>query len=271
MLDTDYIEVGKVAVAYDLDDSEINALVDAGGAFFGPFFLAIDFGFPSGQPYSYESSLSFAKKYIAALPCIDELSTLEGWESCKLFFRVKECTIDYFNLASSIHKHQEHYECQGQWEKAQLNCYAEVLSLILRDGSLINKPACIAHMHACGYPLRHEVKGITHNLIATIQTQSMLPLLNTDQRAKAQGGSNKETDKIKATHEACERVVDQLIKQRGLLDGRGKIGFDEFSEEVQNSMTAHGTRLNYQVSAAKLFFKLSEKLLPFKRKRGEKK
>lgn len=45
---------------------------------------------------------------------------------------------------------------------------------IIRDTIVVDKAAAIRHLSACGFPLRHEVKGITHSLVESVlnpQTQ----------------------------------------------------------------------------------------------------
>ena len=85
----------------------------------------------------------------------------------------------------------------------------------------------------------------------------------------AQGGSNPETDKINATNEHCESVEKSI---KSYLDGKGKIGFSEFEENVKQSMrNSLGSDEQYQERAARAFFKSSSIIAPFKRRRGEKK
>ena len=79
-----------------------------------------------------------------------------------------------------------------------------------------------------------------------------------------------ETDKIKATNTACIQVEASIVEQRLHLDRKGKIGKDEFAGLVETSMSAAGVGKLYQVTAAKSFFKSSDKLAPFKWRRGEK-
>ena len=86
-----------------------------------------------------------------------------------------------------------------------------------------------------------------------------------------QGGSNPETDKIKATNETCIKVEAAIVEQGLHLDRKGKIGEKEFVSLVEVSMRAAGKGDLYQATAAKSFFKSSNKLAPFKRWRGEKK
>lgn len=270
MLDVEFVEVGRVAVAYDLDEGETNSLVDAVGCYFGPsgmgLFARI---YPVGEPYTHEKAEEFAKQFVTSLPCIDQLSDPDEWKKLAPLFGVKDSNIDYGSLAIGLEEHDLPLH-------AMINWYSAILSLVLRDASLINKTDCIVYLHSCGYPLKREVKGLTHDVNATVfekQKTKITPeqLESSSADYMAQGGSRPQTDKIKATDAACARVVKAIVEERLHLDGRGKIGVNEFTELVKNSMEADQNVHLYQVTATQRFFKSSDKLLPFKRQRGEKK
>jgi hypothetical protein len=82
------------------------------------------------------------------------------------------------------------------------------------------------------------------------------------------GGSQPETAKIEKTRQACSRFV--LAFQMGNhLDRNGKIGLIEFQELVLSSMQSGSEGAYFQKSEAKRYFRSSNVLQPFKRRRGE--
>jgi hypothetical protein len=85
-----------------------------------------------------------------------------------------------------------------------------------------------------------------------------------------QGGSRPETDKIKATNEACAVIV-AAIREGQHLDSSGAIGRDEFADLVRLTMAASGEGHKYHITTARNFFQSSQGVQRFKRKRGRKK
>lgn len=94
-----------------------------------------------------------------------------------------------------------------------------------------------------------------------IQPHQISPML--------QGGSRPETDKITSTTEACAAIV-LAITQGHHLSSNNKIGVTEFEQLVREAMMAKNNADMFQKTAARSFFKSSEELQPFKRRRGEK-
>jgi len=92
------------------------------------------------------------------------------------------------------------------------------------------------------------------------------------QQPKNYGGSNKETDKIKATSTACTNVEAMIIQSGNqFLDNNQKIGIDEFGKLVKESMSANNTSDKLQQATIRRFYNNSILLAPFKRRRGQKK
>ena len=116
-------------------------------------------------------------------------------------------------------------------------------------------------------PSTNEAQTETEAQNGTASTESV------DSTSKVQpipqGGSRPETDKIKATKTACGKVAAD-IEQGLYLDKKRKIGVGEFVDCVKGSMTADDKASKFQATAAKSFFKSSDRLAPFKRRRGEK-
>ena len=71
--------------------------------------------------------------------------------------------------------HEEIKECQLQymtptvWRMFRpLTLEYDFIHAMFPDTIAVNKNAAIRHLHACGYPLRQEVKGITHSLVDSV-------------------------------------------------------------------------------------------------------
>ena len=90
-----------------------------------------------------------------------------------------------------------------------------------------------------------------------------------DPAAMAQGGCNKEYDKINATTQFCHIIVASIERQEN-LDGRGKIGPREFEILVKELMKKDGKVEMFQPTTVRRIYKENKSLLPFKRGPGEK-
>ena len=50
----------------------------------------------------------------------------------------------------------------------------------LFDTIVVDKPAAVRHLHSCGYPLRREVKGVSHALVERIMADATAPATQED-------------------------------------------------------------------------------------------
>lgn len=140
------------------------------------------------------------------------------------------------------------------------------------DSMMVNRASSILHCEEQGYPLICEVKGLTHRIVDQIRNVSISSQLAgyaQNDELPPQGGSRPETDKIKATGEACQTVVTAICEGYH-LDKNGKIGLNDFTGLVKTSMQGKGIINLYQPTAAKRVFSQSIELQPLKRRRGEK-
>ncbi len=83
---------------------------------------------------------------------------------------------------------------------------------------------------------------------------------------RTHNGSARDNEKIIPTTETCEIVAKAICDgDQSYFGDDGKLGPNEFLEQVKDTMEAQGTRGKFQKTAARNFFKSSESLKPFKR------
>lgn len=86
------------------------------------------------------------------------------------------------------------------------------------DTIVVDKPTAIICLNGRGYKLEHEVKGITHALVASIINSlgtSMPPSQNQEQlTAPSSTGSKKDIERINTTRQVCEEVMKELHQEK---------------------------------------------------------
>ena len=166
MLDETYIEVGRIAVAFSLEDDEINNLVNTVGVFYGFSIFGHYQDIPIGQPYSYDFAYEWALSQINTAFQYDDFSDKKTWKQILDFLRFKESTIDYEEMGTSASNGFLN-DNEERWKIFSANTIAQ----ILRDVAYIRKQRALLYLYKCGMPFAKEVKGITSSLYESFVKQ----------------------------------------------------------------------------------------------------
>ena len=124
------------------------------------------------------------------------------------------------------------------------------------DTIVVDKAAAIVYLDGSGYRLEHEVKGITHALVASIidssagKTPGTLSASQPQEQLTVQSstGSKKDKDRIHASRQVCEEVTKQLHQEKQVFENdkthwKQNLLFDNGKTNWKTFINAVETRL----------------------------
>ncbi len=130
------------------------------------------------------------------------------------------------------------------------------VSKMYSDTIFVDTVAAIRHLHFLKIPFKNEVKGITRALVDSVHKSLMeeasatvIPTPQPQERAAPPStGSRKDTERINATRQVCEQLLEELLQERqafesdrntwkpSLLYSNGKTLWETFFSAVETRL-----------------------------------
>ncbi|MBD5539575.1 MAG: hypothetical protein HDQ94_06230 [Desulfovibrio sp.] len=203
----DWIEMGLVAQAYELDATECVGLAQ---------HISCKYGALSNyKPYDLKKINEYAKKYAIKLLKNNDKNSLftiyytamKAWRN----FTIEQAKIDFDPLYTAWNNNTANDSIfTSLWPIARV--------ILITDLS-VSKAKAIHFLYNNGYPLQREVKGLTQTFVEDMiskfpsRNHGIQPLTGKpahELQNVASTGSNKDTKRIQATRRACETIREEI-------------------------------------------------------------